>query len=169
MTGCSWGLWCPAKLQTEKRKTSDTEILKHLLKETSIYYTPLCLWSVTLLNFSFSFWNLSLTCIPAPGLTSLHLFHPGLIPGVGKVHQQHQLDQNETESSTRAHDKPCCRDRDTQVFQLLSTPYVMIWVSERIKYNVLTVGERPIWNVKGTGCHCHQDTKLKEPKSKKNK
>ncbi len=50
----------------------------------------------------------SLTCIPAPGVASLHLVHPGLVPRVGKVHQQHQLDQNEKESSTGAHHKPCC-------------------------------------------------------------
>lgn len=114
----------------------------------------------------------SLTCIPTPGAPSLHLFHPGFVPGVGEVHQQHQLDQNKTESSTGAHDKPCCNNRDTQVSQLLYHILselcilgVMIWVTKNFKYKVLTVGKRPIWNVKGTDCECHQGSKLEEPKS----
>ena len=33
------------------------------------------------------------------------------------------------------------------------------------EHEVLTVGKRPLWNVKGTDCDQHQGRKLKEPKS----
>lgn len=42
---------------------------------------------------------------------------------------------------------------------------VMIWVTKCLQFKILTVGKRPIWNVKGTDCNCHQSSKLKEPKS----
>lgn len=53
----------------------------------------------------------SLTCVPAPRVPRLHLVHPRLVPRVGEVHQQHQLDQDEGESPARAHHEPRCDTR----------------------------------------------------------
>lgn len=101
------------------------------------------------------------TCIPAFGIAFLHIFYPGLIPRVSKIHQQHQLDQNEKESSTRTYDKPCCND--TEPHRSFSSSSVIH--SHVLKNKGLTVGERPIWNIKGTNSTSHQGNKLIEPVS----
>lgn len=43
----------------------------------------------------------ALTCVPGTGVTLLRLSQPTLVPGVCKVDEQHQLDEDEEEG---AHD-----------------------------------------------------------------
>lgn len=109
----------------------------------------------------------SLTCVPTPGVPRLHPVHPGLVPGVGKVHQQHQLDQDEGEGSARANDKPRCNNRHTRVSRfkvLIIHQHMDVLFFLVIKYEGLTVGKRPVGDVEGTDCDRHQGSKLKEPK-----
>lgn len=46
------------------------------------------------------------TCIPTFRISLFHSLNPALIPGVSKVHKQHQLDKNEAEGSTNTNSKP---------------------------------------------------------------
>lgn len=46
-------------------------------------------------------WLVALTCVPGPGVALLGLAQPLLVPGVCKVDNQHQLDEDEEEG---AHD-----------------------------------------------------------------
>lgn len=115
------------------------------------------------MNYSYFFHHSgpSLTCIPDSGVPYFHVPHPGLIPGVSKIHEQNELNQDEEESSSRADDKPCYNT---------SHPDKLIVTGSISDFNiadskmVLTVGKGLVWNVKGTGCYGHQSSKLKEPK-----
>jgi len=40
------------------------------------------------------------TCIPAARVSFLHFLHPGLVPRVSEVDQEHQLDEDKTECSS---------------------------------------------------------------------
>jgi len=86
---------------------------------------------------------------------------------VGEVHQQHQLDQDEAKSPPRAHHKPRCNHRHTahSVTPLVLQQLCILEVILNVEKEILTVGERPIWNIKGANCNCHQGSKLKEPES----
>lgn len=55
--------------------------------------------------------SLALTCIPGWGVTLLGLAQPPLIPGVCKVDEEDQLDEDEEEGAHDAKVEPDCEER----------------------------------------------------------
>lgn len=53
----------------------------------------------------------ALTCVPGWRVTLLGLTQPPLVPGVGKVNKQDQLDEDEEEGAHDAEVEPDCGER----------------------------------------------------------
>lgn len=54
--------------------------------------------------------RLALTCVPRWGVTLLGLAQPPLVPGVGEVNEQDQLDEDEEEGAHDAKVEPDCEE-----------------------------------------------------------
>lgn len=54
---------------------------------------------------------MALTCVPGAGVALLGLAQPLLVPRVGEVDEQHQLDENEEEGAHDAEAEPDCGGR----------------------------------------------------------
>ena len=55
-------------------------------------------------------WSAAVTCKPALGVPVLSPLQPGLVPGVGEVHQENELDDDEAERAHGAKVIPNCKD-----------------------------------------------------------
>lgn len=73
------------------------------------------------------------TCVPAARVALFHFLHPGFIPRMSKVDEQHQLDEYEAEGSGHTHVEPHWnKHREDSVETLRQTtkyPPVQGWTS----------------------------------------